>query len=72
MRYSDSTTKVTTYPNVNQGKEPDYNSGSDKVGGVKVDPSVRLGPLTGEPLGCVAIEKTMQKPQAYKQTKGPR
>lgn len=70
MKYSTARdgTKAT-YPNVKQGREPDYGTGSDKVGGMPVDPSVRLGPLKGEPLGCVPLERTMQKPMAYKPTK---
>lgn len=71
MKYSTSRNGTkATYPNVNQGREPDYGSGSDKVGGIPVDPSVRLGPLKGEPLGCVPLERTMQKPMAYKAKKG--
>lgn len=71
MKYSTERqgTKAT-YPNVNQGREPDYSSGSDGQGGMKVDPSVRLGPLKGEPLGCVPLERTMHKPQAYISKKG--
>lgn len=36
----------------------------------KVDPSVRLGPLTGPIVGEVPMERTMKKPQAYKQKQG--
>lgn len=50
--------------------EPDYGTGSDEQGGMKVDPSVRLGALKGEPLGSVPLERTMQKPQAYIPKKG--
>ncbi len=38
-----------------------------QVGGQKVDPSVRLGPLKGPAAhGEVAMATTMRKPQAYR------
>jgi len=52
-------------------REPDYSTGSDEQNPMKVDPSVRLGELRGEPLGCVPMATTVAKPQAYKATKGP-
>lgn len=71
MKYSTARNGTkATYPNVNQGKDPDYASGSDEQAGQKVDSSVRLGALRGEPLGSVPLDRTMQKPQAYKATKG--
>lgn len=70
MKYQGSTSKVTEYPNVNQGREPNYGNKSEGGGGQKVDPSVRLGKLEGEPLGSVAMETTMGKPQAYYPSKG--
>jgi hypothetical protein len=48
-----------------------FDSGSDEQGGMRVDGSVRLGELRGEPNGCVDMKATMAKPQAYKACKGP-
>lgn len=71
--------KYTTQPNrgkvTNYAKWPDeapmhVMTNIDPV--QKTDPSVRLGPLRGEPNGCVPIERTMAKPQAYKEKAGPR
>jgi hypothetical protein len=45
---------------------------TNEQGGQKVDPSVRLGPLRGEPNGAVPLERTMRKPMAYKEKAGPR
>lgn len=71
MKYQGSTSKVTNYPPVNQGREPDYSETSAGLGGrTMVDPSVRLGELKGEPLGSVAMETTMGKPRAYYPSKG--
>lgn len=48
-----------------------YGGGSTEQGGTKMDPSVRLGEFRGEPNGCVPMDVTMAKPQAYKACKGP-
>lgn len=58
------------YPNVQQKPSIDYGTGSDEQNAMKVDPSVRLGELLGEPLGCVPLERTMQKPMSYKAKRG--
>jgi len=71
MKYSTARDGTrATYPNVNQGREPDYGTNSSEQGGQKVDPSVRLGEMKGEPLGCVPLERTMRKPMAYQEKKG--
>lgn len=71
MKYSTARNGTkATYPNVNQGRDPDYGTNSNEQVSMKVDPSVRLGPQKGEPLGCVPLERTMQKPQAYQAKKG--
>ena len=71
MKYSTARdgTKAT-YPNVTQGRDPDYGSNSDEQNATKMDPSVRLQALRGEPLGSVPLERTMAKPQAYVAKKG--
>lgn len=38
--------------------------------GMKVDPSVRIGPLRGEQRGSVPMNVTIGKPQAYQAKKG--
>lgn len=70
MKYTDSSSKVAGYPAV-QKPETQPNVMSDIEGGQKTDPSVRLGPLRGEPLGAVPMSVTMGKPQAYKAKRGP-
>lgn len=62
--YGDKLTPAREVPNT-------FDSGSDEQGGLKVDPSVRLGELRGEPNGCVPMATTMAKPQAYKASRGP-
>ncbi len=70
MKYTTSKS-TATYPAV-QKPEPQPNVISDiQQGDQKVDPSVRLGALRGEPLGAVPMSVTMAKPQAYKARKGP-
>lgn len=47
----------------------------DSDGAAKTDPSVRVTDLytKGEPRGCVPMETTMRKPQAYSPAKpGPK
>ncbi len=41
---------------------------------VKTDPSVRPEDteMKGEPRGCVPLERTLRKPEAYKPTPGPK
>ncbi len=50
-------------------EQPNGLLSSESPQGQKVDPSVRLGPLHGEIMGAVSMEKTMQKPRAYKPTR---
>lgn len=69
MKYTTSKS-TATYPAV-QKPETQPNVISDIEGGQKTDPSVRLGPLRGEPLGAVPMSVTMGKPQAYKAKRGP-
>lgn len=58
------------YPKVDLGRTPNINTGSDEQAGMRVDPSVGLGELRGEPPGSVPLARTMQKPTAYKAKKG--
>lgn len=58
------------YPKVDQAHTSNINTGSDEQAGMKVDPSVRLGELRGEPPGSVPLARTMQKPMAYRAKNG--
>lgn len=51
-------------------KMPGNAPNSEVSGAQRVDPSVRLGDLKGEPAGSVAMETTMGKPRAYQAKKG--
>lgn len=72
MKYTSSSSKVKNYPSVDKPEHvPDVMT--DIVEGAKkVDPSVRLGALRGEPNGSVPMEVTMRKPEAYKAKAGPK
>lgn len=72
MKYTTSTSKVKSFDIGRGNDNPDRGSLTDEQGGQKVDPSVRLSPLRGEPIGTVPLERTMQKPMAYKEKAGPR
>lgn len=49
---------------VRETDQPTYQSA------MRVDPSVRLGPLQGEQRGSVPMSVTIGKPQAYQPKKG--
>lgn len=70
MKYTNESAAGRARAQALMGKPETANEPATTTGAQRVDPSVTLGPLTGEIRGAVPMSVTIGKPQAYQAKKG--